>query len=147
MSLILSTLVFRDINTFQILSLIYFLQNPENKLKVSEIYLEHYKTIMYDFMTDDQELDVSIANLSVQIFTVPSVAHHLIEKQDCLTKMVEFFTQIFEDEAKYGIVHHMFSRILNLRNNFTRFFLFCFSTRYKFSIEIKIDKKWQFKRV
>ena len=63
MSLILSTLVFRDINTFQFLSLIYFLQNPENKLKVSEIYLEHYKTIMYDFMTDDQELDVSIANL------------------------------------------------------------------------------------
>ena len=39
------------------------MQNPENKLKVSEIYLEHYKTIMYDFMTDDQELDVSIANL------------------------------------------------------------------------------------
>ena len=135
MSLILSTLVFRDINTFQFLSLIYFLQNPENKLKVSEIYLEHYKTIMYDFMTDDQELDVSIANLSVQIFTVPSVAHHLIEKQDCLTKMVEFFTQIFEDEAKYGmIVHHMLSRILNLRilnlrNNFTSFSLVCFSTR------------------
>ena len=73
---------------------------------------------MYDFMTDDQELDVSIANLSVQIFTVPSVAHHLIEKQDCLTKMVEFFTQIFEDEAKYGIVHHM--------KKFTRFFFFFF---------------------
>ena len=107
----------------------FFLQNPENKLKVSEIYLEHYKTIMYDFMTDDQELDVSIANLSVQIFTVPSVAHHLIEKQDCLTKMIEFFTQIFEDEAKYGIVHLMFSRILNLQKKITRFSLFCFSTR------------------
>ena len=107
------------------------MQNPENKLKVSEIYLEHYKTIMYDFMTDDQELDVSIANLSVQIFTVPSVAHHLIEKQDCLTKMVEFFTQIFEDEAKYGIVHHMLSRILNLRKNFRRFSLFCYSTSFE----------------
>ena len=40
------------------------------------------------------------ANLSVQIFTVPSVAHCLIEKHDGLTKMVEFFAQIFEDEAK-----------------------------------------------
>ena len=68
---------------------------------------------MYDFMTDDQELDVSIANLSVQIFTVPSVAHHLIEKQDCLTKMVEFFTQIFEDEAKYGVVHQILPPISN----------------------------------
>ena len=67
---------------------------------LSEIYLEHYKTIMYDFMSDDQELDVSIANLSVQIFAVPSVAHCLIEKHDGLTKMVEFFAQIFEDEAK-----------------------------------------------
>ena len=35
-------------------------QNPENKQMLSEIYLEHYKTIMYDFMSDDQELDVSI---------------------------------------------------------------------------------------
>ena len=131
MSLILSTLVFRDKTIFRFLSLNFFLQNPENKLKVSEIYLEHYKTIMYDFMTDDQELDVSIANLSVQIFTVPSVAHHLIEKQDCLTKMVEFFTQIFEDEAKYGIVHHMLSRILNLRKNFRRFSLFCYSTSFE----------------
>ena len=79
---------------------------------------------MYDFMTDDQELDVSIANLSVQIFTVPSVAHHLIEKQDCLTKMVEFFTQIFEDEAKYGLLHQILSPISNSEStNFLKEYL------------------------
>ena len=76
-------------------------------------------------MTDDQELDVSIANLSVQIFTVPSVAHHLIEKQDCLTKMVEFFTQIFEDEAKYGVVHQILSPISNSEStNFLNEYVF-----------------------
>ena len=131
---IYSTLVFRGKNIFYIL---FFLQNPENKLKVSEIYLEHYKTIMYDFMTDDQELDVSIANLSVQIFTVPSVAHHLIEKQDCLTKMVEFFTQIFEDEAKYGIVHHMSSRILNLRKKIHAIFFIVFLQGRSFRLRSK----------
>ena len=35
-----------------------------------------------------------------------------------------------------GQAHHMFSRFLNLRIFFTKFSLFCFSTRYKFSIEI-----------
>lgn len=57
---------------------------------------------MFDYMADDQEPDVSIANLSVQIFTVPSVAQHLIECHDGLTKLVQFFSQIFEDEAKYS---------------------------------------------
>ena len=68
---------------------------------LSDIYLENYEIIMNDFMIDDQEQDVSIANLSVQIFTVPSVAHNLIENHDALTKMIELFTKIFEDEVKY----------------------------------------------
>ena len=52
-------------------------------------------------MSDDQEADATVANLSVQIFTVPSVAHHLIEKCNGLSKLVEFFITIFNDEAKY----------------------------------------------
>ena len=36
-----------------------------------------------------------------------------------------------------GQAHHMFSRFLNLQILFTKFSLFCFSTRSKFSIEIK----------
>ena len=71
---------------------------------LSDIYLENYEIIMNDFMTDDQEQDVSIANLSVQIFTVPSVAHNLIENHDALTKMIELFTKIFEDEVKYVVL-------------------------------------------
>jgi len=55
---------------------------------------------MYDFMSDDQESDVSIANLTVQIFTTPSVAHHLIAKANALEELVNFFAQIFDDEAK-----------------------------------------------
>lgn len=77
------------------------LKSPETKLKLGQVYLENYRTIMVDFMSDDQEPDVSIANLSVQIFTVPSVAHHLLESFDALSHLVKFFTQIFEDETKF----------------------------------------------
>ena len=38
---------------------------------LSEIYLEHYKTIMYDFMSDDQELDVSIGKTNFQFNVSP----------------------------------------------------------------------------
>ena len=77
------------------------MKNHENKMILSKYFLENYKVIMYDFMSDDQEPDVSIATLSVQIFTVPSVSQHLIESHDALTQLVTFFLQIFEDEAKY----------------------------------------------
>ena len=42
-----------------------------------------------------------MANLSVQILTVPSVARHLIETQNSFSTLVEFFTRIFNDEAEF----------------------------------------------
>ena len=42
-----------------------------------------------------------MANLSVQILTVPSVARHLIEHQNSFSVLVEFFTRIFNDEAEF----------------------------------------------
>ena len=40
-------------------------------------------------------------------------------------------------KSSIGQAHYMFSRFLNLRIFFTKFSLFCFSTRQKFSIVIK----------
>ena len=42
-----------------------------------------------------------MANLSVQILTVPSVARHLIENQNSFSVLVQFFTRIFNDEAEF----------------------------------------------
>ena len=53
------------------------------------------------FSEDDQESDATMANLSVQILTVPSVARHLIEHQNSFSALVEFFTRIFNDEAEF----------------------------------------------
>ena len=59
-------------------------------------------SIINDFSEDDQENDATIANLSVQILTVPSVAQHLIEKYNAFHNLVEYFLNIFQDEAQYN---------------------------------------------
>ena len=40
--------------------------------------------------------------MSVQILTVPSVAQHLIEKYNAFHNLVEYFLNIFQDEAQYN---------------------------------------------
>ena len=50
---------------------------------------------------DDQESsDATIANLTVQIFTVPSVAQHLVQKHNSFKLLIEFFTSHFSENAK-----------------------------------------------
>ena len=59
---------------------------------------------------------------------------------DFATDMRLVFTNCYKynpPDHEIGSAHHMFSRFLNLRILFTKFSLFCFPTRQKFSIEIK----------
>ncbi len=74
----------------------------EMKLEVAKLYVKNYKTIMFDFIGDDQESDVSITNLTVQLFTVPSIAHILMEKMDAFNVMISFFKQVFTDEVDFS---------------------------------------------
>ena len=56
---------------------------------------------MFPFTEDDQESsDATIANLTVQIFTVPSVAQHLVQKHNSFKLLIEFFTSHFSENAK-----------------------------------------------
>ena len=96
------------------------LKTPENKIKLGEVYLNHYQALMNDYMNDDQEPDVSIVNLTVQILTVPSVAHHLVEKCNGLAKLVEYFTHIFEDE-----VCHLYLIFYFLFTNWSKLIITC----------------------
>ena len=52
---------------------------------------------MIDFVSDDQETDVSITSLGVQMFTVPSIAENLIEEYDGFFTMATFFLEQLED--------------------------------------------------
>jgi transcriptional regulator of aromatic amino acid metabolism len=76
-------------------------QDPALKLRVGQLYIRHYKAIMIDFISDDQEVDVSITNLSVQILTVPSIAHNLVETYNAFSHMMKYFNEIFEEQVEY----------------------------------------------
>merc|ERR1719264_13170 len=53
------------------------LRDYEPKLHFSRLFIRNYEAVMDGFMLDDQEDDASITSLTVQIFTVKSIAHKL----------------------------------------------------------------------
>ena len=65
------------------------MKDYETKMKLSVIFAQNYPEIVEDYYCDDQERESSIMSLSVQIFTVPSIAHHLIESCDAMAKMLQ----------------------------------------------------------
>ena len=67
------------------------MKDYESKKRLSVIFAENYPLIVDDYLRDDQEKDASIMSLSVQIFTVPSLALHLIEHCDAMAKLIQGF--------------------------------------------------------
>ena len=65
------------------------MKDYESKRKLSVVFAENYPEIVEDYYCDDQERDSSIMVLSVQMFTVPSLAHYLIENCDAMSKMLQ----------------------------------------------------------
>ncbi|XP_057659801.1 E3 ubiquitin-protein ligase UBR2 isoform X1 [Diorhabda carinulata] len=56
----------------------------ENKKALAKIFTKNYGQVMKDFIKDDHDHTYSISSLSVQLFTVPTLAHHLIAHDDVL---------------------------------------------------------------
>ncbi|XP_048517590.1 E3 ubiquitin-protein ligase UBR2 isoform X2 [Dendroctonus ponderosae] len=56
----------------------------DNKKALAKVFTKNYAQIMKDFIRDDHEHSYSISSISVQLFTVPTLAHHLIANDDVL---------------------------------------------------------------
>lgn len=56
----------------------------ENKKSLAKVFTKNYGEIMKDFIRDDHDHSYSISSLSVQLYTVPTLAHHLIASDDVL---------------------------------------------------------------
>ena len=61
---------------------------------------------------------------------VDAVSHHVLSGKPMSTFQIIDPKSIDNLQPILGQAHHMFSRFLNLRNLFTKFSLYCFSTRY-----------------
>ena len=67
----------------------------ESKKEFSRVFTKCYGSIMKDFVQDDHEHAFSITSLSVQLFTVPTLAHYLIRKEDVLAILLRTFMSDF----------------------------------------------------
>eukprot|EP00095_Tigriopus_kingsejongensis_P008844 maker-scaffold15_size728074-snap-gene-2.18 protein:Tk08844 transcript:maker-scaffold15_size728074-snap-gene-2.18-mRNA-1 annotation:"ubiquitin-protein ligase e3 component n-recognin-" len=67
------------------------LKEYDSKLKFARIFAQNYKFIMDEFIRDEQESDTTVVNLTVQIFTVKSIAHILIEEENIFFEIVNFY--------------------------------------------------------
>jgi len=71
----------------------------DSKLKFAKIYVEEYDSIIRNFIADDQEPDVTVTNLTVQFFTVKSIAHELLKETDVFDELVNVFACRIADHA------------------------------------------------
>lgn len=63
----------------------------ENKKQLAKMFTKNYGQVMKDFIKDDHDHSFSISSLSVQLYTVPTLAHLLIAEDDVLYILLNTF--------------------------------------------------------
>ncbi|XP_054719736.1 E3 ubiquitin-protein ligase UBR2-like [Uloborus diversus] len=61
------------------------------KKAFAKCFTSVYPRLMQDFIADDHEHSISVTSLSVQIFTVPTLAHALIQEENAITVVLRAF--------------------------------------------------------
>lgn len=81
------------------------LMEYENKKILAIAFTKHYPTLMQDFIRDDHEHIFSIVSLSVQLFTVPTIAHDLIANRSAFFKLMHtFYSESIERFVKKKVL-------------------------------------------
>ncbi|XP_013779486.1 E3 ubiquitin-protein ligase UBR2-like [Limulus polyphemus] len=78
------------------------LMDQQSKKTFARIFTHNYPLLMKDFIADDHEHSVSITSLSVQIFTVPTLARYLIMEEDAIYVLLRTFLTECERNRKDG---------------------------------------------
>lgn len=74
------------------------LMEYESKKALAIVFTQRYGSVMKDFIRDDHDHSFSIVSFSVQLYTTPTLAHHLIAHHDVLFLL--FNTFISESSRK-----------------------------------------------
>ncbi|KAF9424340.1 hypothetical protein HW555_000479 [Spodoptera exigua] len=67
------------------------LMDYSTKRAMAILFTKNYGSILKDFIKDDHDHSFSISSLSVQLYTTPTLAHHLIAKHDALFVVMNTF--------------------------------------------------------
>uniref|UniRef100_A0A4W3JLJ4 E3 ubiquitin-protein ligase n=1 Tax=Callorhinchus milii TaxID=7868 RepID=A0A4W3JLJ4_CALMI len=78
------------------------LMEAEYKRLFAIEFIKHYKQLQLESVEDDQDRNISVTALSVQIFTVPTLARHLIEEHDALKIITETIIELWSEHMENG---------------------------------------------
>ncbi|XP_058255493.1 E3 ubiquitin-protein ligase UBR1 isoform X2 [Hemibagrus wyckioides] len=73
------------------------LMDTEYKRQFAMKFTEHYKQLQEDFIRDDHERNISVTALSVQIFTVPTLARQLIEEGNVIKVIIDTVMELLRE--------------------------------------------------
>ncbi|KAG9336563.1 hypothetical protein JZ751_002910 [Albula glossodonta] len=73
------------------------LMETEYKRLFAIEFTKHYKQLQKDFISDDHERSISVTALSVQIFTVPTLARQLIEEGNVIKVIVDTLMEMLSE--------------------------------------------------
>lgn len=110
------------------------LMEYENKKRLAVMFTKQYTRIMQDFIHDDHEHAVSVVSLSVQLFTVPSIAQHLIAYESAFFKLMHtFYSESIETYVKKKVLQ--FTRHAGNMNVFKRAAVILYDLKYILSFK------------
>ncbi|RMC00510.1 hypothetical protein DUI87_23124 [Hirundo rustica rustica] len=74
----------------------FFMEMEYKKLFAIE-FVKYYKALQKEYISDDHDRVLSVTALSVQMFTVPTLARHLIEEQNVITTITETLLEVLPE--------------------------------------------------
>ncbi|CAH2328512.1 E3 ubiquitin- ligase UBR1 isoform X3 [Pelobates cultripes] len=74
----------------------FFMEMEYKKLFAIE-FVKHYKQVQKEYMDDDRDRNISVTAISVQVFTVPTLARMLIEDQNVITVITETLLEVLPE--------------------------------------------------
>lgn len=81
------------------------LMEYENKKELAISFTKVYTNIMQDFLRDDHYHSFSVVSLSVQLFTVPTIAHHLMAHESAFFKLMHtYYSECIEKYIKNKVL-------------------------------------------
>ncbi|KAI1713887.1 ATP-dependent clp protease adaptor protein clpS domain-containing protein [Ditylenchus destructor] len=87
------------------------LVNLKQKQEFGRIFVRNYVSLFNDFIDDDHEHSVSIVSMTVQVFTVPTVARYLVVEENVLDLIYSALSNFCQ---KYVTVSHFNDKLLQL---------------------------------
>jgi E3 ubiquitin-protein ligase UBR2 len=107
------------------------LMDDIGKVQFSITFAKNYKQLMHDFIQDDHEHSISVSSFSVQIFTVPTIAHMLVYDHNILYEVLNtFWCDLQPEISKDGSID-FHKREMSYKKHMKRIYMILTDLKYR----------------